>query len=830
MNLQEELDLPTRSLILFIGLSWAISGHALDLRNAVIVSAPDATPRQKQAVKMLVDEAEKRTNIRWPQMTAWPTTNVPVIAVGLRSAAREIAGPYAEALQTQPVPSAAEGYRLCVRPPPSDSGAAGKAENNPAVMVLGNDERGVLFGVGNLLRELRMERGSVSLRDDLDITTAPQYALRGHQLGYRPKCNSYDAWDLPTWEQYFRDLAVFGCNAIELIPPRSDDDADSPHFPRPPMEMMQGMSRLADAYGLDVWIWYPAMDKDYADPKTVESALREWGDVFSKLSRIDAVFVPGGDPGHTQPKVLMAFLEKQTENLHRYHPKAQMWVSPQSFNQAWLEEFIDILKREQPDWLSGVVFGPQVRVSLQQLRELVPARYPIRHYPDITHSRQCQYPVADWDVAYALTEARECINPRPEAEATIFRKTQPFTIGFLSYSEGCNDDVNKFIWCGLGWDPEARVLDLLRQYSRYLIGERYTDDFSQGLLALERNWQGRLLANESVDVTLRQFQALERKASPADLKNWRFQQALFRAYYDAYVRHRLIHETDLEMQAMASLQKAPEVGVSRAISDATQILDRALAEHPNPDWRTRIFQLAEALFQSIGMQLSVERYQAIAVDRGASLDTLDYPLNNRCWLEEQFARIRKLPPAPQGLKAVEEILQWTDPGPGGFYDDLGNIACQPHLQRGLGFSEDPGCFQSTRADFEEDLVVDEPDEDPGVARRVSWMDHAEALYDAPLQMVYSGLDPKARYKVRVLYAGDSPKRKIRLVANDTLEVHPYLAKPMPFKPLEFPIAPAATQQGKLTLSWFGERGLGGNGRSCQVSEVWLIKDSPLSGQ
>jgi len=87
------------------------------------------------------------------------------------------------------------------------------------VVILGNDERGVLFGVGNLLRELRMERGSVSLRDDLDLATAPKYPLRGHQLGYRPKCNSYDAWDLPIWEQYFRDLAVFGCNAIELIPP-----------------------------------------------------------------------------------------------------------------------------------------------------------------------------------------------------------------------------------------------------------------------------------------------------------------------------------------------------------------------------------------------------------------------------------------------------------------------------------------------------------------------------------------------------------------------------------------------------------------------------------
>ncbi len=35
------------------------------------------------------------------------------------------------------------------------------------------------------------------------------------------------------WEQYVRDLIVFGCNAIELIPPRSDDEDDSPHFPLP---------------------------------------------------------------------------------------------------------------------------------------------------------------------------------------------------------------------------------------------------------------------------------------------------------------------------------------------------------------------------------------------------------------------------------------------------------------------------------------------------------------------------------------------------------------------------------------------------------------------
>ena len=561
-------------------------------------------------------------------------------------------------------------------------------------------------------------------------------------------------------------------------------------------------------------------------PATVESALREWGNVFARLKRIDAVFVPGGDPGHTQPKFLMALLEKQTRNLHRYHPKAQMWVSPQSFNQAWLEEFIDILKREEPSWLSGVVYGPQVRVSLPRLRELVPAKYPIRHYPDITHSRQCQYPVPDWDVAYAVTEGRECINPRPEGQAIIFRKTQPATIGFISYSEGCNDDVNKCIWSALGWDPESKVSDILQQYSRYFISDRHAGEFAQGLMDLERNWQGPLATNEGVERTLARFQAMEKAATPMELKNWRFQQALFRAYYDAYTRRRLIHERNLEAQAMACLQRAGAVGPAKAMADARRILDGVLTDRVEPAWRTRIFQLAEALFQSIGMQLSVGLYQAIGVDRGASLDTLDFTLNNRVWLEEQFDRIGKLPAEPEQVRALQGIVNWSNPGPGGFYDDLGNAAQQPHLLQGPGPNEDPGCFESARVDFEEEPYVEKPGEPLASSWRISWLDHAETLYDTPLKMAYSGLDPSARYKVRVIYAGDSEKKKIRLVANDNVEVHPYIARPRPVTPLEFPLPPAVTRQGRLTLSWFGELGQAGNGRGCQVSEVWLLKEAP----
>jgi hypothetical protein len=56
-----------------------------------------------------------------------------------------------------------------------------------------------------------------------------------------------------------------------------------------------------------------------------------------------------------------------------------------------------------------------------------------------------------------------------------------------------------------------------------------------------------------------------------------------------------------------------------------------------------------------------------------------------------------------------------------------------------------------------------------------------------------------------------------------LEIHPLMLKPQPVRPIEFDIPRTATAQGTLDLSWYREAGLGGNGRGCQVAEVWLMK-------
>jgi hypothetical protein len=420
-------------------------------------------------------------------------------------------------------------------------------------------------------------------------------------------------------------------------------------------------------------------------------------------------------------------------------------------------------------------------------------------------------------------------------EANILRRYLPETIGFISYSEGCNDDVNKFVWSGLGWDPEKSPIDALRDFARYFGGKEVTEGFSQGLLRLEANWSGPLATNASVAVTLAQFQDLERNAPPSILTNWRFQQALYRAYFDTYVQGRLRDETAQVERALSVLRRTNEIGwapepleigaapspgpangrdPALLVEEARSILQQSLLHSVDGSLRGRVKELAEALFQSIRMQLAVDRYRGEAVVRGTNLDTLDYPVSDAPWLLRQLTEISREADKVKQWTAIQALLNRTDPGPGGFYDELGNPSNRPHLVPGEGAEKDPE-FRATPL-----TGVMYPDV-LGNSAPLAWKRWAGSLFDAPLRMRYTGLDAKAHYRLRVVYGGEG-KRKVRLVANDSVEIHPYASRPWPPAPLEFDIPAVATGAGHLELSWTGEPGLGGNGRGCEVAEVWLI--------
>ena len=201
--------------------------------------------------------------------------------------------------------------------------------------------------------------------------------------------------------------------------------------------------------------------------------------------------------------------------------------------------------------------------SIPSTRKRLDPRYPIRSYPDITHNVRCQYPIPWWDTALAVTLGREAINPRPVQYAEIHNASAPETAGFISYSDGVHDDVNKVVWNVLAWDSDTPLREILIEYARFFFAPEVAETAADGIFALERNWIGSLRDNGGVDATLALWNGLEKQA-PALEGNWRWQMCLVRAVYDAYTRHRLIFESALRSRQTRNWRKPrPKVGRRR---------------------------------------------------------------------------------------------------------------------------------------------------------------------------------------------------------------------------------------------------------------------------
>jgi hypothetical protein len=777
-------------------LSNSHAATNLDLTKATVVIRSGTLPAAElTAARVLAEEVKKRTGLDWPISTVWPKHGV---AIAISSSTGDAGWPKAmPRLPGKDSPELrAEGYRLTVD---------GAGIESPVVWIQGADSRGTLFGVGQLLRSLNWAKGSAQIPAELEIATAPARPIRGHQLGYRHTANSYDGWDDKQFEQYIRELALFGANSIEGIP--FQDERKSPHMPLPRSVMNRKLSEICARYEMDYWIWAPA-DFDLKDTTKRTEHLDKHDALFRDCPRLDAVFFPGGDPGDNAPELVVSYLEDLSRVLAKHHPRAKIWLSMQGFEKPQVDFVHNWINEKMPVWLGGLVAGPS-SPPIPETRARLPQRYGLRDYPDITHTVRCQYPVAWWDPAFHLTLGRECANPRPVFYKLIEDYFGPYTSGFITYSDGVHDDVNKTVWSRLGWQPEAGPREMMLEYTRCFFGAAVAEAAADGLLALEKNWEGPLADNGSVDATLMLWQQLEREA-PELRDNWRWQLCLLRAYFDAYTRQRLIHESELEREANQILTSARKSGADAAMDAALAVLQRPATQPVKKEWRARIGQLCADLFKSIKLQTSVPLYQASGHERGAVLDFVDHPLNNRWWLEDEFARIRKLPAETDKLKALELIRTWEQPGPGSFYDEVGNIARSPHVIRGEGLNTDPMMERNPNPGF---WFWDSGSS----RRRLSWQTSA----DWPLGLQYHRLDPAASYRIRLTGYGQAKLRANGQLLKPTRDNKHEIGE---FK--EFPVPANLIKDGKLKLTFdlpTDEAQLNWRQQS-RVSEVWLLKE------
>lgn len=586
----------------------------MDLSNAGL-SLPDPTERLRNYAAVLTRQVRQHSQCRWSQDGSGPEV----------------------VLRVEPQnKNAPEGFTI-------------KADRD-TVAITGRTERAVLFGIGRLLREMTMDweqsyatplRTSAFCPADLHIESQPDYPIRWHQIAYRPKTNSYDAFSVEDMKREILEAALFGCNGVEMIPPGLDDAGQSPHFQVPWLEMLWEASSWCDQLDLQVSMWFPNF------PGSDEA---HWQTVFSSLKRLDSLFVPGGDPGGLTPSDLFDGVERKAAFLRaNFFPDVSVWVSsqyglgvsvdlglepwvPSERLDGWFEE----LKTPRVKaFLDGVVYGPWSALPLDQYVARVPEGYLIRNYPDICHSASCEFPVRGWHPIFATAHLREGINPRPRTQAAIIASQAPLTDGCGCYSEGINDDVNKTVWSALHWGDDlvgplqdAGLEDqldrcLLHYAKLFLDNPRRARETANFIYRLEDQWSEPL----DIDKVLRTADdAHQLGLEIRHQRNWRVNLLLLRAEFDAFLAARFRHESSLAERALQSLESDGSLRTFRAVlaesypsgqSRLGEVTTRAL----------KVEQLAALLFSQAGYQTTLA-YGGQHRQRGAFLETRWIPLHN----------------------------------------------------------------------------------------------------------------------------------------------------------------------------------------------------------
>ena len=360
------------SITLFHAFVGCQDSNQNDLKNTIIVISDLDNSSEKIAAQVLSEEVDKRTGFKWEISTNLPEKGNTIVLSSNNLASSENIKP--------------EGYNL----------KSEKDGGRTKISISAEDGRGVLYGVGKFLRMLEWKKGEASFSKNIDITSSPVYPMRGHQIAYRTLANSYDAWTPEIYDQYIRDLALFGTNSIEMIP----TGGRGPLMKYDPLEMNTTVSEICDKYDMDFW-FMTGTEMDLSDVTKRDEVVARLKKEINVIPKLDGLFFSGGDPGISHPKYVMPLLEELAAILKQKHPETKIWFSLQDFDEEEIDFFFNYINSNMPDWFGGLVSGP-ASPWMPASRERLPEKYKLRHYPDITHSCRSQYPVSWLVLAFAL--------------------------------------------------------------------------------------------------------------------------------------------------------------------------------------------------------------------------------------------------------------------------------------------------------------------------------------------------------------------------------------------------------------------------------------------
>jgi hypothetical protein len=461
--------------------------------------------------------------------------------------------------------------------------------------IIGNDERGLLYGVGRLLHmsTYSSERGLTP--GQWRGVSVPAKPVRGMYLATHFR-NYYAEAPIDEVKRYIEDLSLWGVNSylvwfgMDAYSGIDDPNAQAmlarlhillktvkdlgmnaslgcvanDSYANSPVELRADSTVGHDGYHPNIWnsglfnLGPELCPSKEGVPELEVRYCQQKFDAFKDIG-LDYWFLwPYDNGGCTCTKCapwgVNGYL-MEARAYRRAFPKGKVVLSTWYFDH-WIDGewkgITDKFNAQRPDWLDYILaddYGG--KFPEYPLAHGSPGGLPMISFPEIS-----MYLHAPWG-GYGA-------NPLPQYLQTIWDVTKAKLSGGFPYSEGIYEDVNKVMCAQLWWNPDKPTTQTMREYISFYFSPAVVDDVSRAMEIMEKNLERHredrdgvttfVLANTDGAVeAFRLVAAADSKLPAAVRASWRWRVVYLRALIDSELVAHKFRVTDKCMAAFREL-------------------------------------------------------------------------------------------------------------------------------------------------------------------------------------------------------------------------------------------------------------------------------------
>lgn len=365
---------------------------------------------------------------------------------------------------------------------------------NGEILIAGNDERGLLYGVGAFLRSARYQTGSFepgAWRGKSAPVSLTRIAYLASHTG-----NWYENAPSESVQRYIEELGLWGFNTVMVCFPSEQFDGFSDPKARTMTSHLQEILGAARQIGLKTALIhcannaYKSMPAEFAaveagcpqitalgihacphKPGARDMLLKDLSGILEAYRSVGLDYLcfwpydnggcncescrPWGSNGYLSISKDMAAL------FQKFNPGGEVILSSWRFLVGEWSGLYDVLEKD-PGWAQYLLanscrgFSADVaKENEETIRRGTPGKLKLLVFPEI--SMLGMWPWGGRGATFLIDNAKKDIARARELGAA----------GFMTYSEGVYEDVAQVIWVQSFWDPKRSSEDILQEYVRY---------------------------------------------------------------------------------------------------------------------------------------------------------------------------------------------------------------------------------------------------------------------------------------------------------------------------------------------------------------------------